>query len=610
MRLLMNDIKTRFANLKLQYKLMLTMAGVTTLALLAITVTTYQNYFSTNFASEMDKSEQAVSRASNSLHGTLSALTLKTSRLLLDPTVKQVILKLEMNEMESYAAGYQSISSILESYVDSNDVLISAYLFSPSYLYGTMSAGPRQNPYGIMDDTVWDVSVITYRPYNYNSQTQASHVVPILYPVTSMYAAGGTMLNYGTSQHGQPICFAAFLDERYLTETLSRFSTSMTDGFYLLNQDGMPLNHNFGTISEENLFRINQFVMEQEELHNAALVIDGDTYYITSREIGNNGLQIVHIFSNSQIIRSIRPMMLFLILIWVLGIIASGFLSSVIAHFLTRPFRKLTEVIEQINQNNYTEKAEFLYQDESGLLGKQINQMYDTIQRQILLIKEEEQQKAKAEIQMYTEQINPHFLYNTLECIHFQMLNDHKDAACLMLGSLGKYLRLTLSHGQTMIPVAKEIEHVTEYMTIINRHSAAARIAFSCRCEESLLSVRILKLILQPLAENAIKHGFPQDLASYMVPPAITIEIRQDGSSLLLSVTDNGQGFDASYVQSCMTNADFEHGTHFGLHNVYQRLMTCYGEDAGISFESVPYYMNSVVISIPVKGLIENQLSG
>ena len=584
---------------------MLTMAGVTTLALLAIIITTYQNYFATNFAAEMDKSEQAVSRASNSLHGTLSSLTLKTSRLLLDPTVKQVILNLEMNEMESYATGYQSVSSILESYVDSNDVLISAYLFSPSYLYGTMSAGTHQNPYGIIDDTVWDVSVITYRPYNYNSQTQTSHVVPILYPVTSMYAAGGTMLNYGASQHGQPICFAAFLDERYLTETLSRFSTSMTDGFYLLNRDGTPLNSNFGTISEENLTRINYFVMGQEELHNDALVIDGDTYYITSRTIGSSGLQIVHIFSNSQIMRSIRPMMLFLILIWILGIVASGFLSSVIAHFLTRPFRKLTEVIEQINQNNYTEKAEFLYQDESGLLGKQINQMYDTIQQQILLIKEEEQQKAKAEIQMYTEQINPHFLYNTLECIHFQMLNDHKDAACLMLGSLGKYLRLTLSHGQTMIPVAKEIEHVTEYMTIINRHSAAARIAFSCHCEESLLPVRILKLILQPLAENAIKHGFPQDLTSYMMPPAITIEIRQDQNALLLSVTDNGQGFDVSYVQSCMTNVDFERGTHFGLHNVYQRLMTYYGEDAGISFESVPYYMNAVVISIPVKGLID-----
>lgn len=599
----MKQIKTWFANLRLQYKLMLTMAGVTTLALLAIIISTYQNYFATNFAAEMDKSEQAVERASKSLHSTLSSLTLRTSRLLLDPTIKEVILLLEDDEMTSYANNYQDVSTILESYVDSNDMLVSAYLFSPSFLYGTMSAGAKQNPYGIIDDTIWDLSVITYRPYNHNTKTQTAHVVPILFPVTSMYAASGTLLNYGASQHGEPICFAACLDETYLTETLSRFSTSMTDGFYLLNHNGLPLNDNFGTMDEETLVMINDFAMEQEELHNASLMIAGDTYYITSRMIGSSGLRIVHVFSNSGILRSIRPMLIFLILIWVLGIIASGFLSLIIAHFLTRPFRTLTGVIEQINRNTYTEKTEFRYQDESGMLGKQINQMYDTIQQQILVIKEEEQQKAKAEIQMYAEQINPHFLYNTLECIHFQMLNEHKEAACLMLGSLGKYLRLTLSHGQTIIPIAKEVEHVTEYMTIINRHSATARIGFSCSCEESLLPVRILKLLLQPLVENAVKHGFPQDLASYMMPPSITVTIRQEGSFLILSVADNGQGFDAAYARACMEDVSFEQGTHFGLHNVWQRLATYYGERAEISFDSVPYYMNSVVIHLPMEGL-------
>lgn len=597
----MQRLKTWFADLKLQYKLMISMAGVTTLALLAIIVTTYQNYFSTNFAAEMDKSEQAVSRAATSLNTTFSSLNLKTSRLLLESTMKQVVLMLELDDMESYAANYQDVSAIMESYVDSTDMLISAYLFSPSFLYGTMSAGTQQNPYQIIDDSIWLLDMITYRPYSYNNQTQTSRVVPILYPVTSVYAASGTLLNYGSSEHGLPVCFAAFLDERFLTETLSRFSTSMTDGFYLLNSDGVPLNRNFGAISETTLSEINQYAMQYEELRNASLIIAGDTYYITSQTVGGGGLRVVHIFSNSGIIKSIRPMFLFLILIWILGIIASCILSFVIAHFLTRPFRKLTAVINRINRNAYHQKAEFLYQDESGLLGKQINQMYDTIQQQIMVIKEEEQQKAKAEIQMYTEQINPHFLYNTLECIHFQMLNDHKEVAGLMLGSLAKYLRLTLSHGQTIIPLSKEIEHATEYMSIINRHSPTARIIFGCTCEEALLTHRIIKLLLQPIIENALKHGFPEDLSSYMNPPSISIDIRQQGNYITLAVTDNGKGFDAVYAKSCMTDISFEQGTHFGLRNVYKRLVTYYGDEAGIEFMSVPYYMNSVTIRLPLK---------
>ncbi|MGL5434738.1 MAG: sensor histidine kinase [Lachnospiraceae bacterium] len=600
----MNRLKTWFANLKLQYKLMLSMAGVTSLALLAIITTTYQNYFSTNFAAEMEKSDQAVTHATKSLHSTLSSLTLKTSRILLDPMMKQVIIEMEQGNATNYGSNYQSVSAILDSYVSSFDTLISAYLFNPSILYGTVSAGPSQNPYNIIDETLWATGNITYKPYNLNERTQTSHVIPLLFPLTSISTTNGQLLNYGISEHHQPVFFAAFLDERYLNETLSRFSTNMTDSFFLLTKEGLPLNQNFGTLTAETLTEISQYALSQEELHNAALPLQGDTFYISCRPLGIGSLKIVHIFSKSSIMRSIQPMLLFLVLIWLLGIAVSCLLSFIIAHSLTRPFRKLTTVIDQINLGVYTEKAEFLYKDESGLLGKQINHMYDTIQQQILLIKQEEQQKARAEIQMYSEQVNPHFLYNTLECIHFQMLNDHKEAACLMLSSLGKYLRLTLSHGQNTILLAREIEHVTEYMTIINRHSATEKIAFNCTCDDSLRNIQILKLLLQPLTENAIKHGFPQDLSSYMIPPAITINITREGSCLHLKVTDNGQGFDTAYAGACMRDSIFENGTHFGLHNIYQRLTTYYGSRANLRFESIPYYRNSVTILIPVDDIL------
>lgn len=595
----MKTLKTRFANLKLQYKLMLSMAGVTTIALLAIVITTYHNYRTLNFDSEMRKSVQAVDRAATSLGRTFSSLTLKTSRMLLNPTIKQVILNLQTDDMGEYASSYQDVSSILENYVNSTDILVSAILFSPSFGYGTATVGTQPNPYEIRSDAVWSQEAITWLPSDYNGRTQASHVVSVLYPVTSFYAAGGTLLSYGLSGHGQPVCFAVFLDERSLNETLSRFSTSMTEGFYLLSREGRLLNSHFGSMSQEVLSEINTFVIGQDRLTNAPRTIGGDVYYITSQPVGNGGLRIVHVFSGNSIMRSLRPMMLFLILIWGLGIAASCSLSFIIAHFLTRPFRKLTGVIEQINQNSYTGKAEFRYQDESGLLGNQINQMYDTIQRQILVIKEEEQQKARAEIQMYAEQINPHFMYNTLECIHFQMLNNHKEAACLMIGSLGKYLRLTLSHGQTVITLSKEIEHVTEYMALINRHSPTERIAFNCCCDQSLLTVPVLKLILQPLAENAIKHGFPRELSSYMMTPSISIEISKEETYLLIVITDNGQGFDPDYAGSCMRDINFEQGIHFGLRNVYQRLTAYYGGEADISFDSVPYYRNTVAVRIP-----------
>lgn len=597
----MKTMKLWFANLKLKYKLMLCMAGVTTLVLLTIIVTTYENYRSMYFDAEMEKSAQAVERAASSLQRTFSSLTLKTARMLLDPTMKTVIENLEADNMGEYAASYQDVNSILENYVDSTDILVSAVLFGSSFGYGTARAGTRQSPYEIDGDDVWMREDITWLPSDYNERTQAAHVIPVLYPIASVSTVGGTLYNFGLSEHGRPVCLAVFLDERNLNEILSRFSTSMTEGFYLLSREGMVLNNHFGSMNQEVVSEINTFVMSQDELTNAPRTISGGVYYITSQPVGNGGLRIVHVFSDSSIMKSLRPMMVFLILIWIMGLIASCVLSYFIADFLTQPFRKLTEVIVQINRNAYTRKAEFRYQDEAGQLGNQINQMYDTIQRQILVIKEEEREKAQAEIQMYAEQVNPHFLYNTLECIHFQMLNDYKETACLMLGSLGKYLRLTLSHGQNVIMLAKEIEHVKEYMAIINRHSPTGRIDFDCRCEPALKTIPVLKLILQPLAENAVKHGFPRELSSYMTMPAIAIDIRQEESSLIFVITDNGQGFDPAYVSSCMKDINFEQGIHFGLRNVYKRLTAYYHEAADITFASIPYYMNTVTVRLPVQ---------
>jgi len=104
------------------------------------------------------------------------------------------------------------------------------------------------------------------------------------------------------------------------------------------------------------------------------------------------------------------------------------------------------------------------------------------------------------------------------------------------------------------------------------------------------------------LAENAVKHGFPRELSSYMTTPSIAIDIRQEESYLFFAITDNGQGFDPDYISSCMKDINFEQGIHFGLRNVYHRLISYYCEDADISFESIPYYMNTVTVRIPVPG--------
>lgn len=201
-----------------------------------------------------------------------------------------------------------------------------------------------------------------------------------------------------------------------------------------------------------------------------------------------------------------------------------------------------------------------------------------------------------------SEQMNPHFLYNTLECIHFQMLNGHTNSAGNMLESLGKYLRITLSVGEPFIPIKKEVEHATLslYMNLMNRHSANG-ISFECVTDPSLMDRMIMKALLQPLVENCIKHGFGQTDHSFAaVSPQITVSIQaSEGDFIMIEVSDNGKGFDLKTANACLESPVVDGKKHFGLHNLSRRLKTCYGEQAVIDISSIPYLKNSVTVKIP-----------
>lgn len=346
---------------------------------------------------------------------------------------------------------------------------------------------------------------------------------------------------------------------------------------------------------------LESMVAQADNLRGEQLSMEKDELVVSTAAIRFCDLKVVHISRKSALTGDIHEFRSFFFIVWLFCSAAAALLAFGLSHLLTRDIKTLAEIIGQINRRSYHQKTTFPHSDEISLLGKQLNQMYDTIQLQLLQIKEEEQKKARVEIQMMSEQINPHFLYNTLECIHFQILNGHAKTAGSMLESLGRYLRITLSVGQTFISVGKEAEHVTSYMEIMNRHSKDG-IRFSCHIDPQLESCKIMKVLLQPLAENCLKHGFGNMiLETWPVPPQITISITLDEprTHIVTRVSDNGKGIDIPKAKACLSGESTGGREHFGLNNIYRRLMACYGNEADITFISIPYLENSVIITIP-----------
>lgn len=600
---MIHAVKMFLANMKLQHKLMLCFSCVTAFLFLFMGVCIRQEYSYRSITDEQEKVQTVMHQASDAIDRNHSLLVRNTSRLLLDESVFNALDDLQSGKSIQYAQHYQELNERLSDYVFQMEMIDSVCLFYNDFSYGSQYGEWSNNPYGVMDRFEPTDKAFNFYPLEYTPQTRQADVFPIAIQLQFKKGTTGNVLTYGGHIAGEPtIVLWVFVKQKYIDDLIQIQATTATDRFYLVDEAGEYLTEPYSRfIRQPYSEKLMAFIRQMPEGINQSFATQNDTYYVSKQESSIPGLYLIHLFAKSTVEDQNTMIYSVLSITWIIGVLVFSAMTLFVTLFLTKPFERLRLIIQQINEGRYDHPQLFKYRDEVGMLGTQINQMYETIQEQIQHIKQEESQKAKAEIQMYSEQINPHFLYNTLECIHFQILNEHTETASKMIESLGQYLRITLSHGQLMIPLQKEIDHVTQYMNIINSHSEEAKILFSCNCPDASLQQPVLKLILQPLTENAVKHGFSKDWHNYMLPPEIQIDIVVRDGFLVYEVVDNGKGIDIQKAQVCMQSGYAENSTHFGLQNIYQRLHSTYGPRAAVEFESIPYFRNVVRVKIPLE---------
>lgn len=594
-------MKQWIGNLKLRYKILLCMVLITTFSLLTICFFSYHFLYKRNQQDALNKAENSIHMISSTLSTQFDNIGLNTANTLVSYPFSEIITNITFGKPSSFITYFSASDKALSALRRSDDLISTAMIYgSNGTFFDETILGLSKNPAILFAEDIWNYSQITVLPMRSNALIQRGNILPIIFPVSSTGYGDNTMIRYIDIPNTPKTRFILLLNADQLQNYFDRFSNIFTHCMYLTDQNGYPLTIN--PIDHPELFSsdIIEYSASHNTIPNHLINIEGVPYYITQQTLDFCNLKLVHLIQQTSLAKELKPIRFFILETWGFSIFLAVLLSLAISNFLTRPFSKLNLIIQKINQNVYKEKTHFSYTDEVGILGEQLNSMYDIIQLQMEQIKEEEQKKARAEIQMLSEQINPHFLYNTLECIHFQILNQHTQVAGAMLESLGKYLRITLSSGDSMIPFQKEIDHVTAYMQIMNRHSTSG-IRFSCQIDPILEQHMILKMLLQPLAENSIKHGFSQNLInSPLAPPEISIQISLiEEQKIRIEVTDNGSGIDIEKAKSCLLSASSNGKRHFGLNNVYKRLKATYGSDCSMDFSSIPYFRNSVIIGIP-----------
>ena len=217
------------------------------------------------------------------------------------------------------------------------------------------------------------------------------------------------------------------------------------------------------------------------------------------------------------------------------------------------------------------------------------------------LVDERDAQR-KSELKALQNQINPHFLYNTLDSIIFMIEKNENEKAEQMIVALSKFFRISISRGKNIIPLKDEIEHVKNYL-LIQKIRFGDQFSYSINVEETLYKYYVIKLILQPIVENAIEHG----LDEYSNDGKIEIDGKEDEEFIILSIKDNGFGISEEKLKE-IEDSFHDKNIHkgVGLQNVYQRIKIYYGEKADIKINSVIDEGTTIFIYIPKRKALNN----
>ena len=230
-------------------------------------------------------------------------------------------------------------------------------------------------------------------------------------------------------------------------------------------------------------------------------------------------------------------------------------------------------------------------------LGKSIGDMAAQIRLLMNDIVTEHEAKRKQEFDTLQSQINPHFLYNTLDIIVWMIENEQKAEAVKVVTALARFFRISLSKGKSIITVRDELEHVRNYL-MIQHMRFKNKFSYTIEAEDEVTELASLKLMLQPLVENAIYHGM-----EFMDGDGeIVLRAWKEGDELYFEVRDNGLGMTKEQVENLFSSASHAvstKGSGIGVKNVNERIKLYFGEEYGLTIESEPDEGTAIRIHLP-----------
>lgn len=510
----------------------------------------------------------------------------------LDPTFEDALNDFLLTEPTAATRSVaQSLLSPCLSLHKASEPLISAlFLYTPEGSFTDLGLSSEKS-YRFEDSVLWEQlqnssATMTWGEA-YTDEIFTSHraVIPLMY-------------RFRIEGYSKECILLANIDQSKLTRYLSQTISDDASGLIILDANGTPVTNAVGPAA---------LLLEQPETlaklpaggHDVTpLRLGGSTYLATQRELSISSWRVVYLHAADDYYAGLAEIQT---VFWLVSLAAAaGILLLVmrIVRSVTAPLSQLSESMHQAELQNEPKPFDYPYDNEVGKLAKRYNSLLahnaTLLQEQESYIEQlrdekeqlrvEQQLKRRAELKALQAQINPHFLYNTLDSIHWKAEIAGVPEISEMTMALATLFRIGLSRGHEIITLAQELQYVDSYLQI-QKFRYGDRLNYRVDIPQELRSLYTVKLILQPLVENAIYHGIKEKDE----PGMIAVTGRRDGDVLVLQVADDGLGIPPERL--AMLQADLKRGLvvsndGYGIFNVNERIRLHFGPEYGLTLDS------------------------
>jgi len=391
---------------------------------------------------------------------------------------------------------------------------------------------------------------------------------------------------FQSNYNDYPLIIFMGLDEN---ELCRRYTSYSRGTMYLINQDRIVLSSSdreiIGTSYSDVLF--SHFKGSSGYFRN------GNTVVLYTQAF-NNWYLVNHI-SQQYYNANRNSFFIILLLAALLGAVFTAFCLIMQYRYIFNPLQTMLLEMNQFKEGNLQPKMSYKSKDEIGQINSEVESIFKRLNNLIHELYINKLLNQEARLKMLTSQINPHFLYNTLDSIHWKAVQNRDYEVSDQIEILSDLFRHVLSKGDDVVTISQETAHLENYLRIMN-FRYKDRLNCTISVDPLLLEKLIPKLILQPIVENAILHGIDQRVEN----GNISVNIQKWEGKLRIVVKDNGAGTNAEFIKYRLDDHEISSNA-FALKNIDQRIKLRYGNNFGVVFESIPGTGTTVTMIMPLE---------